>query len=731
MSDTKFDERGFKRSSSVEEDEIDVALYLRAFYRYKWGILSITILAGVIGFLVSSNLVPLYQAKASILVESENRVNEVQLSPILPELNFNVFRTTQIDLLKSRALASQVVDKLDLDSTPSISTQQPSVWVALYRALKSAVLNEEKKPVKTDFIDKFLANLKIIDEKKSELILVQYQSPDQKLVARVANQVADSYIDMIRKEKNASEKENISWLSQKVEDVRSKLVASEAKLASYQENEHVQTSSDEQRIKDRKIDKITQELINARSRKSDAVTRYQQIRRLVKQKGKNSVLAFVKDPFAERLREEQARLERTVKELDTRYGDKHPKMIAAKADLKIAKRQVRKEAEKVLLNVRKEYDLAIANEKQMTRLYDDLHKIPVAKKGKAFGLAKLELEVSTNRELYDLLLTKLKTTDLNKRKEIQNVKIIDRATEPTHPFKPNKKLILILSIIVGLMLGIFVAMVRTSLDKTFKTIDDVKEMLGMPILGVIPKMRASYIKRYRLEHLVKLQPRSTLAESFNNIRTNIILNKNNGSNKTILVTSSLASEGKTTISSNLGMSLALVGPTLVIEADARKPRFRRMLESRSRGGLLECLSGKQTVKDSITQDPDLDNLYTLAIKAIPAHPAEIFSSSQFRELIKKLQQQFEYIVIDSPPILPVSDSLLISQLVDGVALVIGAESTTKYCAKESIDRLKRINAPVLGVILSQVKQRDLAAYGYYGYGYGYGNNSKHEGESLA
>ncbi|MDH3326838.1 MAG: polysaccharide biosynthesis tyrosine autokinase [Gammaproteobacteria bacterium] len=720
---SNFNERNPNNTIQSSDDEIDVALYLRAFYRYKWGILSITLLSGVIGLLVASNLVPMYQAKSSLLIESQNKVNEVQLSPLLPELNLNSFRRTQVDLLRSRTLAEQVIKKLNLEPNEKPAHTELTIFQSLLDSLKKTVLQDNKKPVKIDHISSFLSNLNIIEEKKSELIFIQYQSADQNIVSKVANEIADSYIQMIQKEREITEKQNISWLSKKLEEVRLKLVDSQAKLESYQEKAQIQTTADEQRIKDRRIDKITQELINARTRKSDAVTRFTQIKSLVKQKGKNSVLAIVKEPYTERLREEESKLERTVKELSTRYGDKHPKIIAAKSDLKIAKRQIAKEVDKILLNAKREYDLAVANEKQMQQLYNELYKRTntvkgVTKKAKEFGLSKMEREVSTNRELYNLLLVKLKTTDINKRDELQNVKIVDRATKPTRPFKPNKKLVIILSIVVGLMLGVFVAMIRVSLDKTFKTIDDVREMLGIPILGIVPKMRPSYMKKYRLEHLVKLQPRSTIAETFNNIRTNIILGKNNADNKTILVTSSIASEGKTTISSNLGMALSLLGPTLIIEADARKPRFKRMLHLPCQGGLLEYLGGKHSLKQSVVRDPDLTNLYTMPVNAIPAHPAEIFASAQFGALLKQLKKKFKYIVIDSPPLLPVSDSLQIAQHVDGIALVIGAESTTRQCAKEALDRLKRLDAPVMGVILSQVTLKELSSYGYYGYGYG-------------
>jgi len=649
----------------------------------------------------------------------------------MPELNFNVFRRTQIDLLRSRNLAEQVIKKLNIKPTKSGNNEEHSVWKSLLSSLKTTILQDNKKPVKQDEVSLFLNNLEIIDEKKSELIYVRYQSPDQHIVAKVSNEIADSYIRMIQEDRNSREKQDISWLSKKLDDVRRQLVESEAKLESYQEKAQVQTTSDEQRIKDRKIDKLTQELISARSRKSNALTRYNQINSLVKVKGKNAVLAIVKEPFAERLREEESKLERTLKELSTRYGDKHPKIISAKSDLKIAKRQIRKEVDKILLNARKDYDLAVANEKQMQQLYDELYKkkVPkksVVKKSKEFGLAKLEREVSTNRELYDLLLVKLKTTDINKRDELQNVKIVDRAITPTRPFKPNKKLIIILSVIVGLMLGVFVAMIRTSMDKTFKTLDDVREMLGTPILGVVPKMRPGYLKKYRLEHLVKLQPRSTIAEAFNNIRTNIIIGRDGPENKTYLVTSSIASEGKTTISSNLGMALSLLGPTLIIEADARKPRFYKMLEAPCQGGLLEYLGNKFSLKQSIVRDPDLRNLYTMPVHKIPAHPAEIFASEQFALLLKQLKSKFKYIVIDSPPLLPIADSLQIAQHVDGVALVLGAETTTKHCAKEALDRLARIKAPVLGVVLSQVNLNELTSYGYYGYGnYGSDDSSSY------
>ncbi|MDX1812949.1 MAG: polysaccharide biosynthesis tyrosine autokinase, partial [Gammaproteobacteria bacterium] len=304
-----------------------------------------------------------------------------------------------------------------------------------------------------------------------------------------------------------------------------------------------------------------------------------------------------------------------------------------------------------------------------------------------------------------------------------SVKVIEAATVPKAPFKPNRKRIIIISFLLGLIGSILLSLLREYSDKTFKTGEDVIEKTKLPLLGVLPILNKKDLVDSTPERVIVQKPRSSIAEAVNNIRTNIIFGNNDEEPpQVILVTSAVASEGKTTVSANMGITLARLGPTLVIEADTRRPRMRGFMNKTQKGGVFEYVAGKASLKDSVVQDHEVKNLYTLPVKMKPAKPIEFLSSRRFKEAIAVLRKKFKFIVIDTPPILPVSDAIVLAPVVDGAILVIGAESTKHAMAKDAISRLEQVNAPLLGAVLSRANPKTFGSYGssyYYGYGYGY------------
>jgi len=373
--------------------------------------------------------------------------------------------------------------------------------------------------------------------------------------------------------------------------------------------------------------------------------------------------------------------------------------------------------------IRKERDLALAREKEVSKLYDQLKSELRLSKDTEFGLAKLEMDVHTNREIYDLFLTRLREVDIVGQGDSGNVKIIENAVTPSSPFKPDTFRILLVTIIFGTAMGIAIAIFREIDERVFKSSDQLVDKLKLPLLGIFPHVNKRLTMRCPVERIVAANPRSTVSEAVNNIRTNLVFGNNKDSSQVILITSSIASEGKTTLSSNLAIALSRLAPTLILDADTRKPRVHKIFGSETEGGFLEYLSGKRSLRESVQRDDESKNLYSMSVRAIPDKPLELLSSKRFEQALKQLKSKFKYIIINAPPVLPVSDAVVISSVSDSVIFVIGAEMAPQKAVFSALSQLQRVGANVIGTVLTRANMQSSNYHSKYYY-YSYDNYSE-------
>jgi len=713
----------------VHNDTKSLLEYWQIIRRHKWAIISITILSTTIGVLIASSIKPSYLASARLLVEPDNRqlLSSNPSNNLNNVLNMRSFYRTQVELIRSRSLATEIIKELKLGSTIDYLPEKPGALKQLISTdEKGAPLQSSRQALKgtAELIPIFNKRLNVSLGANSEIIKISYESGDPVLAANIVNSVSKEYISRLEDSQKKNSQQNIEWLAENLEEARQKLVESEAQLQAYQSEERIGDSDDEARIKSSKLGGITSELLSARTLRAEAEIKFKQISESPStQEAYESLQYIITDPAVQKVKDIEAKALLSFSELSNRYGHKHPKMIAAKSELKNARKRVTKAVFRVANTVKREYELAVAKEKEVNRLYEQFKSEELDNKGTRFSLAKLEREVDTNRELYNMLLTRLKEADMTKENGVINVKVIDAASPPKAPFKPNRIRIIGIAFVLGLFVSLMIAFFREFNDKTFKTGEDIAEKIKLPLLGIFPILNTKELSETSPERVIVKKPRSSIAEAVNNIRTNIIFgNSDEDPPQVIMVTSAVASEGKTTVSTNMGITLARLGPTLVIEADTRRPRMRSFMKKNQKGGVFEYVAGKSSLKDSVVIDPEVKNLYTMPVKMKPAKPIEFLSSKRFKEALAVLRKKFKFIIIDTPPILPVSDAIVLAPIVDGAILVIGAESTKHAMAKDALSRLEQVNAPVLGAVLSRANPKTFGSYGssyYYGYGYGY------------
>jgi len=722
--------------------------YWRIVSRFRWSILSIAFIAAIIGTLNALSATSLYQAHARLLVKfNQPNISNIQQFEATP-LHW-LFFETQGDIIKSRAVAERVVEKLGLNTgTPSVSENEATRptdvakfkqrirdWLAEIRTWMPEEFQPRKRlPIDEEgqraaFINRVLGGVSVTGGKESEVLIVSVVSADPQLAANTANAFAEAYIDFGLDTRSTNVQQATSWLGNRIEDLRKKVTESERALREFQAREDLVDTENRERIIAAKLGTLTTELIKAQSRRSEAEGRYSQVTAPLERKGDYESLAtIINSPNVIEAHRTKITREQRISELSERYGHKHPKMIAAKADLGEAKRRLAVEVEKAVDSIRKEVDREAAQEKQL-RAMTAQQQLEMRKvSGKAFKLKQLEREVEANRHLYEVFLTRFKEADVADKYDVSNARIIDRAIVPTTPFKPDRKRMVIIAIVIGCGVGVLLAFLRNHLDNTFKTKEEAENFLKLPVIGMLPRIRSNPLKNNPFERLVLSEPRSPFAEAINDIRTAILFSRIDAAPKVVLITSAMPGEGKTTLASNLALAFARRGRTLFIDADLRKGRLEELSRLKNHPGLTDLLSGQCTSNEAIVADVEAENLFLLTAGTSPPNPLEVVSSKRFADNLASLRKDFEYIVVDGTPLLPVSDSIVLARIVDVTVMTVKSDDTTREVALEALKRLQGSRIRPSGVILQQVDMRKLRGYGrrytasYSGY-YGYKNPS--------
>ena len=728
---------------SETQDGFHIAHYWRIAKRYRGSILGVTFVAAVIGLLNAASATSVDQAHARLLVKF-NQPNISSVQQFEPTPLHWLFFQTQADIIQSRAVAERVVRRLGLDAsarsqpagnkTPAQAKgprEQIRDWLDEAKTWLPAELKPPARPPLDDtgrhaaLLNGVLGALSVEGGKESEVLIVRYVSADPEMAAKLANAFAEAYIEFGLESRVSNVQQATSWLGQRIEELRKQVADSEDALRRFQAEADLVDTQNREQIISAKLGSLTAELVKAQSRRSEAEARYAQVRRFLKEDRDFESIAQVTSSaiMLEALRA-RGELERRVAELSERYGPKHPKMIAANAELGDSNRRLRAEVEKAVSSARKEYELAAAQEREFMGMIAEQQSQMREVSGKAFELKQLEREVEANRQLYETFLNRFKEADVAAEYDVPSARIIDRAIAPTTPFKPNRRRMVLIAVILGLTIGVLLAFVRDHLDNTFKTKDDIEERLGLPVIGILPRIRAGRRRRSPVEREVINDPRSAFSEAVNDVRTAVLFASADAPPKVTLVTSSIPSEGKTTLASNLALAFSRRGKTLLIDADLRKGRLKQLTGHRAEVGLTDLLAGDCSDQEAIIEDPDAQGLAILMAGTLPPNPLELISSRRFIKELERFKAIYDHIVIDGTPLLPVSDSLVLARMVDSIIFVVRADSTTRDVSLEALKRMQAARLRPTGVVLQQVDMRKMRSYGsrylesyrgYYGY----------------
>jgi capsular exopolysaccharide synthesis family protein len=427
--------------------------------------------------------------------------------------------------------------------------------------------------------------------------------------------------------------------------------------------------------------------------------------------------AILSNSFIQQLKSQLADLQRQKAQMSERLGEKHPDMIKLNSAIENAEAKLQGELGKVVQSVRNEYLSAQTKEKNLSTELEAQKAGALALNRKGIEYGVLRRDAESNKQIYEALLQRAKETGISGELKASNIRIVDEAEVPRWPIRPNKSRSLLLGFLGGLVAGVGLAFFMDYIDNRLKNPDEVKHYLGVGFLGLVPALQESDLKAGEQPLLTSKIPHG-FAEAIRRVRTAVQFSTAEEGCRLVLVTSSQPTEGKSLMAANLAISLSQAGQrVLLIDADMRKPRQHELMKVKQAPGLSDLLVGNAKANDAMRRT-ESKTLWVMPSGPHPPNPAELLNSGRFRSLLSTLGEHFDWVILDSPPVMAVTDASVIAHLTTGVVFVLGSEQVNRHVARNAVEQLRASKATILGAILNRV---DVKRNPYY-----YANYYKHE-----
>ncbi|HQQ62958.1 MAG TPA: polysaccharide biosynthesis tyrosine autokinase [Pseudomonadales bacterium] len=711
----------------VEENEIELNLrqYWGLLRKHQWRILGFSFVATSLAALVIFSLTSIYQAEATLLIESRDaKIVSIEEVYNLGGAVRNEYFFTQFEVLKSRELAEKVIAKLKLTENPIFNPPESKKGFLGLHIGGSATPPTEQEVLRK-VVRKFASCLEVKPIRNTQLVTIAFETPDPVLSAEVINALAITYIESDLESRLDMTKQAATWLSSRMAGLRENLQAAENALQAYRDQEHLVDDSGVNTLASKEMNEIATKLVEARRKRSEMENIVAQIQG---SQDYSALPAVLQQTLVQRLKETEAEASQKLDQLSKRYGPKHPKIIQAKSELDTARSSSSQQIGKVIEGIRHDYEIAKATEESLN---DALEKKKTELQGinrKTYKLSELQRAVDVNRQLYDTFFSRVKETSETADLQTAHARVIDKAVPPNNPVKPRRSLLLFLSAFFSLLFGGFLACLKEILDNAIRNPDDVRTRLGQQILGLLPLMKDRRDSA-QASQTFSQDPRCSFSESIRTIRTGVVLSGLDSPHKVLVVTSSVPGEGKTVVASNLSIAFGQMGKVLLIDADMRRPSVARSFGlPLSSPGLSNLVAGTAEVSLCIHRREDL-GIDIIPSGLVPPNPLELLSSKRFAAAIAALEKKYDRIIIDSAPCEVVSDALVLSTFANALIYVVKADSTNGKSVRSGIERLRQVGAPLTGVVLNQVDIEKGLRYGGYYYGgyydqYGYSSAAK-------
>jgi capsular exopolysaccharide synthesis family protein len=716
------------------DGEIHLLDRVAIIYRYRAIAISVFVLTTLAVVLQGYAAVPMFRATARILIEDER-------STAIPGLGADnqfyedpePYYNTQYKIIQGRDLARKVIARLNLHSVAEFNgTAQPrstpltSVRAAADR-LRGLVADAappvpeeapapDETPDESALVGAFVSRVVVEPVRASKLVDISFDSLDADFAARAVNALAEEYVSQNLALKLQSTEGMLAWLDKEIGNQQQKVLEAEQRLQDYRTRQNALSFDDKNNIVNTRLNKLNDDVLMVKTKKARAEVVYNQIRALTPAQlaeappiAQNVQVATAKGRVLEAQRDRAARLARG-------YLEKHPEVVKADSALQEASRQYDLEVARAAQSIKNDYETAVLEEATLTSSLNaaKADAQDLSRKSVDYGL--LEREADSNRKVYEALLQRQNELRVSSNSRANNVRIVDQAEVPKAPTGQGGARSWPIGITLGLVLAVLVPFMLDYINDTVKTPEDVTRQLKLPFLGLVPAVRGDKHPLLASSHVPH-----DFGESFRSLRTALISKFEPGGTKILLFTSAQPLEGKTTTAVNIAMALAYGGArVLVVDADMRRPGLHRPLRLTNERGLSQVLTGQARVRDVIQRTVD-PNLLAITAGRTPPNPSELLTSERMKTLLTNLAHgPFDWIVIDTPPVLAVTDAVVLAPLVSGVTFVIGAEMTRRRLAERALETILSTRPKHVSVVLNKV---DFARNKYY-YSRYYGHQYK-------
>lgn len=701
-------------------EEFDFRFFVRFLNRRRNIIAGIAGVVTVLALLVAFMLPPRYRAEAIVMLDVR-QTNVANLEAVLSGLPADsaVVRS-EIDVISSRAMIGRVIDKLNLLADERYNTRLKSGFFASFGFGGDKLLPEaHDKLDRIAVADELARKLNVSNDGRSYAIVISFVSGDAAEAARIANAFADSYlVDQLETKFEATERAN-AWLNERLQKLKQQVEAAEKAVADFRRANNL-TEVAGTTLTAQQLGEVNSKLVEARATRSQAGARLRGAQEMQKGRGGVEAVADVlTSQLIQKLREQESEVRRQLAELSNRYGDRHPTIINKRAELRDLQSKIGEETQKIIQGLANEVAIAKAKEDALQEELKRLEAQAGAGSLADVTLRQLEREAESNRALYQNYLNRFKQVADQESLQEADARIISRADAPQSPYFPGKILFLLVGLVAGGGLGVCVAFLTEYFDRGFRGAAQIEQATGLAAIGVVPGLKNTTDRAP--EDYVLDKPMSSYSEALRSVRTAIHFSNVDAPPKTVMVTSSLPGEGKTALCMSLARSLALAGnKVLLIEADLRRPRIAKAFGvSKEEGDIVQLVAGGKTFEQVVRKDEDSGLHYIVAHGRTPS-TQDLLGSRHMAALLKSCAAAYDLVIIDTPPVLAVSDAAMVARHVDTCVFVVRWAKTPRDVAAQAIRQLAGFNVRLAGAVLNQVDLEAHAKYGYGDQGYYYG-----------
>lgn len=701
--------------ADVELERTDAYFYLRSYWhvlaKRRSTVLTAAVVLVILVGIVSFKMQPVYKAVARVEVEAEppqiQSLNDLYRSTPSDD----AFLQTQVNVLESDTLAWETLQQLGLARKPEFNTQAAS---------DAPAVSDAGAPVRGQLIKAFRNHLHVELMRNSRMLEVSFESRDPSLAAAVANSLVNNYAEYNFRKKYDATRQASGWMEQQLDELKAKVEKSQQVLVDYERENAIVNISDKEDVVEERLADLSRDFTSAQNDRAQKQSLYELARA-----NPSQAAVLVQDELLQRLEEREADLSAQYADAFSEFGPKYPKVVRLQSQLKAVQSFIDAEGQRLLERIHNDYVAAEGRE----RLLSDAVVRQKAEVGRLNQLLIrhniLKREFETNQQLYDSLLQRLKDATVTAGLRATNIHVIDSAFVPSSPVRPKRLLNIAIALVVGLILGVTFAFIEEGLDNSIKSVEDVERLIAAPALAIVPAAGSEGSRLYgratgngkarifakaatngAVALAVLKRPTSALSESYRALRTSILLSTAVRPPQVLLVTSPQPNEGKSCTSLNLALTLAQRNDrVLIMDGDLRKPCVAHHLGLSDEHGLSGLLTGAHDLDKALCRPESVPPLWALPSGPTPPNPAELLSSPRMADVLQQLRERFDHIVVDSPPLLMVTDATILSTLADGVVLVVESGVTVRGALLRAHSLLENAGGRLLGVVMNKVDFR--------------------------